>query len=166
MQKEEPPLLPRNVSAAPEARRRLRARFLVLGGVLIALVAAAKWSVARGLEHLREATGKNWIQKERAHVLTLTNRAELVETLLTWGRSTNAQEATPEARAAAGELSRFDHVWVYAMTNEQNGRISVGIRNIIPHQLEYVFVAEEGRDLPAKFRHSEEVATNVFLWKE
>ena len=101
-------------------------------------------------------------EDQRKHILGLTNRVELVATLLEWARSTNSVQATPEAQAAAQQLSQFPHPYLSTFTNEANGRVGVTIMNL-SRDPGFVFVAAEDGDLPARFRHADEIDTNIFL---
>ncbi|HEX7860068.1 MAG TPA: hypothetical protein VF773_07080 [Verrucomicrobiae bacterium] len=99
--------------------------------------------------------------------MALTNRAELVATLFDWARSTNSDEPTEEARAAAQAFIRHHPFYMSTITNKANQKVGAEIRALLPREmdLEYLFVANEAGDLPAGFRHSTQVDTNIFIWQ-
>jgi len=130
--------------------------FLV-GGLYV--ISAFNWVVDGGpTRKLMEETRED----HRKRILGLTNRTELVTTLFDWARSTNSTQATPEAQAAAQQLSQFPHPYLSTFTNEANGRVGVTIMNL-SRDPGFLFLAAEDGDLPARFRHADEIATNIFL---
>ena len=161
MSPEEAPIL----ISEPKTKKRKPFRWGVAAFAILLLAAglsvirAFYWVLDGGPTRMLVESARD---DQRKHILGLTNRVELVATLLEWARSTNSAQATPEARAAAQQLSQFPHPYTSTFKNKANGRVGVTIMNF-SRDPGFVVVVAEDRDLPDMFRHADQIDTNIFL---